>query len=68
MQRPAQPRAEAVQPAPSAPARKAKPARVARPPKQRGGGVKIVLQFLLGLLVIVVVAAAIVWLYLRYYQ
>jgi hypothetical protein len=35
---------------------------------RRGGGWKIVLQFVLGLLVIVGVASAIVILYVRYYQ
>ena len=35
---------------------------------RKGSGWKIVLQFVLGLAVIVVVAAAIVWLYVRYYQ
>jgi hypothetical protein len=46
----------------------------AKPPKQRkqrgegGGGWRVVLQFLVGLLVIAGVAAAIVALYIRYYQ
>jgi hypothetical protein len=36
--------------------------------QKRKGGWKVVAQFVLGLAVIVVVAAAIVWLYVRYYQ
>ena len=35
---------------------------------KRGGGWKVVLQFVIGLLVIVGVAAAIVMLYIKYYQ
>jgi hypothetical protein len=35
---------------------------------KRGGGWKIVVQFIVGLAVIAGVAAAIVWLYIKYYQ
>jgi hypothetical protein len=48
----------------AAPAPEAKSA----PAKRGGGGWKIGLQFAVGLLVIVGVAAAIVWLYIKYYQ
>jgi hypothetical protein len=37
-------------------------------PAKSGGGWKVVLQFVVGLLVIVGVAAAIVFLYIKYYQ
>jgi hypothetical protein len=37
-------------------------------PKRRSGGAKVVLQFVIGLLVIAGVAAAIVALYIRYYS
>jgi hypothetical protein len=35
---------------------------------KKGGGWKVVLQFVIGLAVIAGVAAAIVWLYIKYYQ
>ena len=37
-------------------------------PPKRGGGWKIVAQFLVGLIVIALVAAAVVWLYIKYYS
>jgi hypothetical protein len=39
-----------------------------KPVRKRGGAWRVVLQFIVGLLVIVGVAAAIVLLYVRYYQ
>jgi len=41
---------------------------VRKAPAKSGGGWKIVLQFVVGLLVIVGVAASIVFLYIKYYQ
>ena len=47
------------------PQRQAKPAKQ----KRRGGGAwRVVLQFVIGIAVIAAVAAAIVFLYIRYYQ
>lgn len=73
---PAQPMARPVRPAPlpqqavagSAPARPAQPQPRPAQPQRRGGGWRVVVQFIVGLLVIVGVAAAIVALYVRYYQ
>jgi hypothetical protein len=45
-----------------------RPAKQPRQPRSGGGGIRVVLQFVVGLLVIVGVAAAIVALYIRYYQ
>jgi hypothetical protein len=39
-----------------------------QPVRAKRGGWKIVLQFVVGLAVIASVAAAIVWLYIKYYQ
>ena len=50
----------------AAPMRAEQPAPVRT--KRGGGGWKVVLQFVIGLLVIAGVAAAIVWLYIKYYQ
>lgn len=41
---------------------------VKAPREKGGGGWKVLLQFVIGLVVIVAVACAIVWLYIRYYQ
>ncbi len=56
-------RQQALQPE-YAPREQQAPART----KKRGGGWKVVLQFVVGLAVIAAVAAAIVWLYIKYYQ
>jgi len=49
--------------------RQAEPEPQAKPASaKRGGGWKVALQFVIGLLVIVGVAAAIVLLYIKYYQ
>jgi hypothetical protein len=42
------------------------PQRAAAP--KRGGGIGVVIQFVVGLLVIAGVAAAVVWLWVKYYQ
>jgi len=45
------------------------PVRKQKAAKKRGSGAwRVVLQFVVGLAVIAVVAFAIVWLYIRYYQ
>lgn len=45
------------------------PVRKQKAAKKKGGGAwRVVLQFVVGLAVIAVVAFAIVWLYIRYYQ
>ncbi|HEX3082424.1 MAG TPA: hypothetical protein VHQ86_04165, partial [Candidatus Saccharimonadia bacterium] len=58
--------------APEAPAPRMQPMQEAPMPKakrrKRGGGWMVALQFVVGLLVIAGVAAAIVWLYIKYYQ
>jgi hypothetical protein len=59
----------APQPAPMRQAPQAQPQDAVRSSKRRGGGAwRVVLQFVIGLLVIAGVAAAIVALYIRYYQ
>jgi len=66
MERPYSPQSQPPAPAPEA------PSPMAAPVPQRASGARrawlVVLQFVIGLLVIVGVAAAIVALYLRYYQ
>jgi|GEM_PF-1791242 len=71
--RPAGPRQAAVAAAYQAPTRAqlaaTQPQRAGRvaPPKRRRGGWKVVLQFVVGLIVIAVVAVTIVALYLKFY-
>lgn len=67
-----QPRQMPQAPAEELPSRKAtKPAKApkqAKVPREKSGALSVVLQFIVGLLVIAGVAAAIVALYIRYYQ
>lgn len=66
--RPVAPQQPAVRPAqPSSPQTQPVPAAEA-PSGRKGTGWQTVLQFVAGLLVIAGVAAAVVWLYIRYYQ
>jgi hypothetical protein len=48
--------------------KKQKPPKQPKPPREGGSAWKVVLQFVVGLLVIAGVAAAIVALYIKYYQ
>jgi cytoskeletal protein RodZ len=48
--------------------KKQKPPKQPKPSREGGGAWKVVLQFVVGLLVIAGVAAAIVALYIKYYQ